>query len=307
MTAPRTSSVPWRPVTARPRRRATALAAAAACLTLASAACASTTSTPPATHTSGIVAQVPAAIRDSGELLVATDASYAPNEFIAADGHTITGMDADLAEAIGRVLGLKTVLVNVSFDQLITGLAAGRYDIAMSSLTDTKARQQAVDMVTYFNAGNSFVVLRSSGLRITGFGDLCGRSVAIEAGSTYVQQTAAEQPLCARADKPRIQVQTYADQASANLALLSHRAQVTLEDSPVAAYQQRQDHRLLVTGKIFGAAPYGIAIPKNSGLAQPILQALRQLIHNGTYQSITARWGISTGDITDPVLNGATG
>lgn len=303
--APRAPDMSWRPIQAR-ARRATALTAAAACLTLASAACASTASSPSATQATGIAAQVPAALRGTGELRVATDASYAPNEFIAADGHTITGMDAGLAEAIGRVLGLKTVMVNVSFDQLITGLAAGRYDIAMSSLTDTRARQQAVDMVTYFNAGNSFVVLRSSGLHITGFGDLCGHTVAIEAGSTYVQQTAAQQPLCARAGQPRIQVQAYSDQASADLALLSHRAQVTLEDSPVAAYQQRQDHRFLVTGKIFGAAPYGIAIPKNSGLAQPILQALRQLIRNRTYQSITARWGISAGDITDPVLNGAT-
>ena len=212
----------------------------------------------------------------------------------------------DLAAAIGRVLGLKTVMVNVSFDQLITGLTARRYDIAMSSLTDAKARQQAVDMVTYFNAGNSFAVLRSSGLNITGFGDLCGHTVAIEAGSTYVQQTAAQQPRCASAGRPRIHVQTYADQSAADLALLSHRAQVTLEDSPVAAYQQRQDHRFRVTGRIFGAAPYGIAIRKDSGLAQPVLRALRQLIADGTYQSITRKWGITAGDITHPVLNGAT-
>jgi polar amino acid transport system substrate-binding protein len=88
--------------------------------------------------------------------------------------------------------------------------------------------------------------------------------------------------------------------------LLSGRAQVTIEDSPVAAYQARQDHRFRVTGRIFGTAPYGIAVAKTSGLARPIRDALHELITNGTYHSITSKWGISTGDISDPVINGAT-
>ena len=156
----------------------------------------------------------------------------------------------------------------MSFDQLITGTIADRYDAAMSSMTDTIARQQAVDMVTYFNAGNSFVVLHSSPLHVTSFAGLCGHTVAIEAGSTYVQQVAAEQHHCTAADKPQIAAQSYANQADANLALLSGRAQITIEDSPVAAYQARQDHRFRVTGRIFGTAPYGIAVTKTSGLGR---------------------------------------
>lgn len=291
-----------------PRRRR-ALSAAAGCLTvlaLACAACGSTGNLPSPTRASGLAAQLPASVRSRGVLRVGTNATYAPNEFIAANGHTITGMDANLATALARRLGLRVQFFNVSFDQLITGITAGRYDIAMSSLTDTKARQQAVDMVTYFDAGNSFVVLRSSPLHIGSFADLCGHTVAIEAGSTYVQQVAAEQPRCTTAHKPPIHSQTYASQASANLALLAGRAQVTIEDSPVAAYQARRDHRFRVTGRIFGTAPYGIAVAKTSGLAQPIRDALRELITNGTYHSITSKWGISTGDISDPVINGAT-
>lgn len=277
-----------------------------ACLALASSACGSRSSShPPERKASGPAAQVPAPVRSRGVLRVATSATYAPNEFLAANGH-IAGMDADLATAIARQLGLRAQFFNVGFDQLITGITAGRYDIAMSSLTDTKARQQAVDMVTYFNAGNSFVVLRSSPLNISSFAGLCGHTAAILAGSTYVQQVAAEQPHCAAAHEPHIKAQTYADQAAANLALLSGRAQVTIEDSPVAAYQARQDHRFRVTGRIFGTSPYGIGVAKTSGLAVPIRNALRVLIASGTYHSITSKWGISTGDITTPVINGAT-
>ena len=85
-----------------------------------------------------------------------------------------------------------------------------------------------------------------------------------------------------------------------------HRSQITIEDSPVAAYQARQDHRFKVTGRIFGTAPYGIAVTKTGGLAVPVRDALRVLIADGAYHAITSKWGISTGDISDPVVNGAT-
>jgi polar amino acid transport system substrate-binding protein len=295
------------PPAPRHRRALRAAVSGLACVTLACSACGSTSTSSHTTtaHASGLAAHVPAAVRSRDVLRVATNATYAPNEFLAANGHVV-GMDADLATAIARQLGLRVQFFNVSFDQLITGITAGRYDAAMSSMTDTKARQQAVDMVTYFNAGNSFVVLRSSPLQVSSFAGLCGHTAAIEAGSTYVQQVAAQQPHCTTAGKPHIHAQTYANQADANLALLSHRAQITIEDSPVAAYQARQDHRFRVTGRIFGTAPYGIAVAKTSGLAVPIRDALRALIASGAYHSITSKWGISTGDITSPVINGAT-
>ena len=72
-------------------------------------------------------------------------------------------MDADLAKALGAVLGLKVKVVNATFDAIIPGLAAGKYDLGMSSFTDTKAREKVVDFVTYFSAGTSFYVKASGG------------------------------------------------------------------------------------------------------------------------------------------------
>ncbi|HEU0317029.1 MAG TPA: transporter substrate-binding domain-containing protein, partial [Solirubrobacteraceae bacterium] len=93
---------------------------------------------------------MPAPIRSKGVLVVAADATYAPNEFIAPDGHTVIGMDADLVRALGREMGLKVEVVNANFASIIPGLAAQKYDIGASSFTDTKVREQTVDFVTYF-------------------------------------------------------------------------------------------------------------------------------------------------------------
>jgi len=103
-----------------------------------------------------IAAQVPSSVKANGALTVAADATYAPNEFVATDGRTVIGFDADLAKELGQVLGLKVNVINATFDTIIPGLASGKYDLGISSFTDTKEREQTVDFVTYFRAGTSF-------------------------------------------------------------------------------------------------------------------------------------------------------
>ena len=85
---------------------------------------------------------------------MAADATYPPDEFIASDGKTVIGMDADLAKAIAELMGLKATVQNATFDSIIPGLAAGKYDLGMSSFTDTKEREKTVDFVTYLTAGD---------------------------------------------------------------------------------------------------------------------------------------------------------
>src|SRR6185437_15947044 len=96
---------------------------------------------------------------------------------------TVIGMDADLAKALGDVMGLKISVVNATFDSIIPGLASGKYDLGMSSFTDTKEREKTVDFVTYFIAGTSFFT-KTGGPTINTLADLCGKTVAVEKGTT---------------------------------------------------------------------------------------------------------------------------
>src|SRR5690349_7740520 len=92
----------------------------------------STASSAPATTPStgtATLAAIPDAIKSKGTLTVAADATYAPNEFIGTDGKTVQGMDADLANALAGVLGIKVKVVNATFDGIIPGLASGKYDL----------------------------------------------------------------------------------------------------------------------------------------------------------------------------------
>jgi polar amino acid transport system substrate-binding protein len=254
-----------------------------------------------------IAAEVPASIKAKGTLVVASDATYAPMEFVGSNGQTVVGADADLAAAIGKVLGLTFKVTNASFDTIIPGLASGKYDLGMSSFTDTLARQKVVDFVTYFSAGTSFYVKSSGGPSITGLSDLCGHTVSVERGTTEQSDATAQSAKCKAAGKPAVTVSAFPDQNSANLAVSSGRAQVGMADSPVAAYIVKQAKgQFKLVGKSYGTAPYGIAIPKGNGMAKPILAAVKELMKNGTYKSILAKWGLQSGAISNPKINGAT-
>jgi polar amino acid transport system substrate-binding protein len=264
------------------------------------------TATSPGSSSSNaaIAAQVPAAIKSKGTLTVASDATYAPNEFIASDGHTVIGMDADLMKALGAVMGLKVNVMNATFDTIIPGLAAGKYDIGASSFTDTKEREKTVDFVTYLSVGQALLT-KASGPRLNTVAELCGHAVAVEKGTIEQEGASAQTKKCQSAGKPAIKLLVFPDQNGANLALSSGRAEVDFADSPIIAYQVRQLGVQVREGPTFGPEPYGLAIPKGSGMAKPVLAAVKLLMANGTYSAILKKWQLQGAAISNPVINGA--
>ena len=270
----------------------------------------STTSSSTPAADPAVVKLVPAAIKSKGTLTVAADATYAPNEFIGPDGHTVVGMDADLSHALASVMGLKANVVNATFDTIIPGLAAGKYDMGASSFTDTKAREKVVDFVDYFSAGTSFFTKSSGGVSVTGLADLCGKSVSVESGTTQEADAKGQSVKCKAAGKPAVNVLVFPTQTAANLALSSGRAQLSMADSPVADYQVKQSNGTFkLIGQSYGTAPYGLALPKSANTAPAVLAALKVLESDGTYMSILSKWGIQGGAIpaSEMKINGATG
>lgn len=249
---------------------------------------------------------VPADIAKKGVLRVASDATYPPLESVASDGSTVVGADADLAAAIGRALGLKTQVVNFSFDSIIPALQGGKFDMGMSGFNDTKERQAAVDFVDYYRGGSSFFVKASGGPAITSLDDLCGKKVSVEKGTTQQDDANAQSKKCTAAGKPAVTVLAYPDQNATNLALSSGRADVSIADSPVAAYAVKQsDGEMKLAGTEYGVVLHGIALPKGSGLTKAVQAAVQSLIKSGAYQKIMKKWGIADDDTVSSVsING---
>jgi len=255
-----------------------------------------------------IAAEVPTATKSKGTLIVASDAHYPPDEFIGSDGRTVVGMDPDLASALAGVMGLKVKVVNTPLSTIIPGVAAGRYDLGMSSITDTRGREKTVDFVTYFKAGTTFYVNATGGLAIQhGLSDLCGHSVAVGRGTTEQSDATAQSAKCKAAGKAGVKVFAYRNQTVASDAVAGGRGQVGMADYPVAAYlSAKSNGKFMLTGIPYNVAPYGIATRKGSGMAKPVLDALKVLMASGNYKAILARWYVTSGAIRKPQINAAT-
>ncbi|WP_420122619.1 ABC transporter substrate-binding protein [Nakamurella sp.] len=329
------------------RVRTALLGAAAAGVLLATAACGASTTAPGSTTSAGssaaasgsaapsgggdatvteptslnlnlakvdsLAAALPDKFKQSGTIIVASDPTYAPNEFLPEGSDTPTGMGIDLANALGQVLGLKVTIEPASFDGIIAGLNAGRYDIGMSSFTDTKEREQSVNFVTYFTAGTSIMVPAGNPKNIQGPTDLCGLPVGAQNGTTQLAQLTDASvdgsvvKACQDAGKEPPVAQGFPKQTDVNAALVAGRIDAYMADSPVV------DYAVKVTGDKFekvggdaGAAPYGIAVPKEPAELTPALQAAMQhLIDTGAYTKILDNWGLTGGAITTSQINGA--
>lgn len=265
-----------------------------------------------------IAALVPDQIKSKGTITIATDASYAPNEFSTDGGKTFQGMDIDLGNAIGKVLDMQVKFVNTPFDGILAGLAAGKYELGMSSFTDNAEREKTVDFVTYFRAGTSIAVQKGNPLGIKSQDDLCGRKVAAEKGTVQLDSltkdalddgTATLRGTCKKNGKPVPVAVPLPDQNAVNSALIAGRADAFTADSPVVEYQIKVTNGGVEQGgTATDVAPYGIAIAKNAGTFKEAIQkAVQKLMDDGSYTKIMETWGLTDGAITEAKINGAGG
>ncbi|MFE9093724.1 ABC transporter substrate-binding protein [Streptomyces sp. NPDC007264] len=261
--------------------------------------------------------KLPASIRKAGVVKVGSDIAYAPVEFKDSSGKTV-GLDPDLADAMGKQLGVKFQFENGTFDALLTGLRSKRYDIAMSAMTDNKNRQQGidpdtgkkvgegVDFVDYLSAGVSIYTRKGDTGGITSWSDLCGKKIALERGTVSEDLAKAEVKKCPK-DK-KVTIEAFDDDQQAQTRLRSGGADAASSDFPVAAYAVKtsgggKDFELV--GEQVEAAPYGIAVAKeNTQLRDALQAALNAVIKSGEYQKILAKWGAADGAVKESVING---
>jgi polar amino acid transport system substrate-binding protein len=282
------------------------LLAAGAILSLVVTACssssgggtASSSAAPTVTKDAALAALVPADVSSDSKLIIGTDASYAPNEFTDTDGKTIIGMDVDLGTAVAQKLGLTAEFQNSAFDGIIPGIQAGKYEAGMSSFSITDERVKTVDMVSYFSSGTRLGTLKGNpeGLSVD---NLCGKNVAVQRGTTQVDDLAKRTKTCTDGGKPAINVTEYQLQTDVNLALVSKRASAMLADAPVVGYAQKTTNgEVEALGAAYDTAPYGVVLPKAKGqLAKAVQGAIQALISDGTYKRILDKWGVGDGAI----------
>ena len=252
-----------------------------------------------------LAAKVPDAIKSDGKVLIGTDASYAPNEFLDADGKTVVGWDVDLFNAVAAKLGLQTEWQSATFDAIIPGVQSGKYEMGISSFTINDERKQQVNMTSYFSAGTQWGTKTGNPTGVQP-DDACGKKVAVQTNTVQdTEDLPKRDEACTAAGKPAITVDRYQRQDQATAAVVSGKDDAMLADSPVLAYAVKQTNgQLELLGDIYDAAPYGYVIEKDqTEFAQAVADAVQALITDGTYKTILDKWGVGAGAIDNPAVN----
>lgn len=251
-----------------------------------------------------IAATVPADVRETGRLVIGVNVPYAPMEFKNTDGQLV-GFDVELMNAVSRVLGLVPDYRDTSFDMILPSVVDGSFDIGMSSVTDTREREELVDFVTYFQAGTQWA--RRPGTAL-GPASACGLRVGVAEGTLQqTEELPAKSDQCTAAGMAPIDVAVFKSQDEVTTALIRGELDAMSADSPVTGFAIKLSRGDLVpAGDVFDSAPYGWPVAKGSGLSESLRLALEHLMETGEYRAIATMWGVERGMIDKPLINGAT-
>lgn len=122
-------------------------------------------------------------IKARGSMKVSTDPNYAPQSFLKPDG-SYEGFDIDVANELGKRLGVKVEFVTPSWDTITAGNWGGQWDVSVGSMTVTTAREKVLNFVTpYYYTPAQFAASIDSG--ITSIDQIAGQTVCVGGGTTY--------------------------------------------------------------------------------------------------------------------------
>ena len=249
-----------------------------------------------------IAAMLPESVTKDGKLTVGMDTSYAPAEFLAEDGKTPIGFDVDIAKALANMFGLEAVPQTSNFDSIIPSIGT-KYDIGISSFTITPERMEAVDFVSMFKAGSTWVVKKGNPNKVD-TSDLCGLKIAVQTGTTQEEEVNAAAKQC-KADGNEVQILSNKLQTDVTTNVATGKADVFYADSPVAGYAIAQtEDTLEALGEDVGVTKEAVAIKKgDSDTAKAVQAALQKLMDDGTYMKILKHWGVENGSIDKAEIN----
>ena len=253
---------------------------------------------------------LPAALKDRGTLTMAADLHYPPTSFLDTDNKTPIGYNVDIATLLAKTLGMKLEIKNVSFDGVIPGIAAGRYDFTATNMSPTPERLQVLDMITYSAAGSSLVTSKGNPLKlsITDQMTLCGHKIAVVTGSTqaekYLPQISAD---CSAQGKPAVDTVVLPNVQGALTQLASKRIEGVFNDTSQLAWAAKQQPQAFELSpqqykKKVGNNIVALGVAKNSPLAPALHAAMQSLMAGPAYKATLEKWGLGSGAIATSEL-----
>jgi len=225
-------------------------------------------------------------VQKAGKLTIATSPDFPPFEELQADG-SVTGIEIEIMELICKELGVELEIKQMNFDSVLPGIQAGKYDVGVSGISVTPAREKNVKFtVPYCLAAQAIVVVEGS--PVTGKADLTGKKISVQSGTTA-------EAFCT---ENGYEISAFAANADAQLALTTGKVAAWVIDDltaaeMVAAYNAgNPEAKLVILDEAMTTEPYAFAFHLESeDLVEEVSKILQKLVDDGTVEAIFEKYG----------------
>ncbi len=250
-----------------------------------------------------LVKLLPPSVAASKTLILGVALGSPPDDYRDAQGN-VAGWEIDLLRAATQALGIALDIRPTTFDALIPGLQAHRFDVATGQMGVTEVREKVIDQLGWLLGNELFAALAANPIKVNSLDDLCGVGVATTRGSREAEFARLHQPECEKLGKKPIDLLVFNDGASAADAMLSKRADLFWVGSTAVSYFVAQSKgKTKVVGHYTDLAYIGVGMPKGSDMAPALQAAVQHLMDDGTYTKIIAKWGLEDGAVKTAPLN----
>jgi len=214
----------------------------------------------------------------------ATDATWPPMEMVDANKN-IVGFDIDFFNAVAEEAGFKVEFKNTAWDGIFAGIAAGKYDAIISSVTITDERKKSMSFSEpYINAGQVLIVPKESDAVM--IADLAGKSVGAQIGTTGAREIEKSEG---------VELKSYDEIGLAFEDMATGRIAGVVCDTPVAAQyalqQEEYKEKFKIVGDVLTTEYYGIVVKKdNQKLLDLINKGIKAVQKKGIDKQLAEKW-----------------
>jgi polar amino acid transport system substrate-binding protein len=257
-----------------------------------------------------IAAAVPAAVRESGKLVVGSGSAgggQPPLAFTADDNKTPVGVEIDIAYLVASVLGLQVEVQTTSWENLFLGLDSGKYQVGISNIGVSELRKEKYDFATYRLGLHAWEAKKGAGYKVDKPADIAGKTVAVSSGTLQEAILLDWNKQNVAAGLKPASPKYFQTATDYYLALESGRIDLYLGPNPVSTYHVATSGKTEIIGTVSSGYPIqglvGVTTKKDAGLAKPIADALNAAIKDGSYAKVLAKWHLEAEAVPASLVN----
>jgi cyclohexadienyl dehydratase len=223
-----------------------------------------------------------------GTLRVGMTGDYLPFTYRDKATSKFRGFDVDMAEALGKALGVKVEYVQTAWPRLTQDFDADKFDIAMGGISITPDRQQRGIF--------SFPVMRDGKTPIARCADKDKYQTIADIdkpGTRVIVNPGGTNERFARANVKSAEIRTYNDNVTIFDEIAKGNADLMMTDSSETRYQQKLHPGVLCAvhpEKPFDVAEKAYWLQRDAALAAFVDRWLQTVRDSGRFKQIYAAW-----------------